>query len=365
MLGLSENVLKNLHTFKKSRSESEWLIPMTLKTFDDRDYRIVQRKIFGVKKHMIPDRGFDFSKPEISPNLAKILFLKAADAYDKLTVGHITHPWTVFDNLDKDYTMRMIWFFESKLDSKSQPFQKEFTQFIKIDQTVLTKDEIADNWIMGSRKERNQKREQVKKKKDKKDKQILPKNLARYARVAELSPFYIRIINANKQFLRKLKVDPITNDESTIFRSPRSNIDTENADYEYATNLMRLALQYNDDQNRNKLSELIIAAERGFFLGDGFSREVKNKLQQPVNDVLRSEANLIQNNVSDDDVKSQKDNIEIESQGKKSLKTNSANSDIESDFQESMDKILNAHHNSSQTSIKGSITTKNTNGNNS
>ena len=256
---------ENLKMFKQTINNCAWVVPTTLKHDDDRDRQITKKNIYGILKEDIYP-GYDYDKKEISLNLARVLFVMAFEKYFQSlslistdTARPTLNPWSYFDTLDKRYCLTMVVYFEKWFETAGleQPFNKELMQFIEVKQADVTKSELADNWFMRQMQKKKDRTENIRRNVKSKDKSQLPKTLLRLTKVAEYVPIIKNMLTSAFQLLVKVKVDPITEAETMLFKVPHFAIDTMRADHEYAADGIRALLKYN--KTRTHLKELSAA----------------------------------------------------------------------------------------------------------
>jgi hypothetical protein len=246
------------------------VIPTSLPDNDVRDLYIAQKQIFGIKKADVLS-GYNYERPEINKNLAKMIFLALSKAFEKHKTNY-NNLWTVFDNLDKAFCLQMAVYFESQISD--QPFKKELSQYLLIkNKKTVSESDASNQW----RKNKRRNRENRIAKKSKKE--PLPKLIARLEVVCKYIDPFVNVINSTKEFLKLFRIHPVALSESQLFQVPFSTVDTVREEYEYSINVLQLAIHNDTEDGHKAISKFILpdSFQKIIFSGDGFT-SIKNMM---------------------------------------------------------------------------------------
>lgn len=284
--------IQYLKDFKLTREECDWVIPVKLPSHDDRDLRITKSELYGIRKADVIS-GFDYEKASIGKPLAKLIFLRMSAAFLKLK-NKEGYTWTVFDNLDKKFCLIMAVHYEIELISahngnEGSPLKGELIEFLKITtQNNVTDSDAASQW----RKNKLMNRNSAKAKAEGGGKEELPRNLLRLAEVASYIVPYMNVVKSIRDFLRIIKVKPITSSESHLFRTPICRVSTVAAEYRYTLDLIRTAI-YNDNEKgqiaMRQIAQDAIKLPKLVFQGTGFRGINEFRTPQSVRSISQPE----------------------------------------------------------------------------
>jgi hypothetical protein len=261
---------KLLEDFKRNRATCPWVIPMNLKPYDIRDLQISKGEIYGIEKTGVPD-GFDYEKEEINKNLAKLAYLELVEKFNSMQ-NKTGYTWTIFDNLDKAFCLKMAVHYESKLDDSDQPFNREISQFLKIQlKNNVTVQDKASQWQQS--KLRNRRKALASIQGGGGGRQELPPLLARLNEVAAFIGPFINSVRSVKDMLRLLKTRPISKQEGHLFRVPICRVNTIALEYKYVLDILRTAVFNNTKEGMEAISKLSNTPSdyiKRVFVGDAF-----------------------------------------------------------------------------------------------